>query len=1583
MEINFENDLDDLDENHMNNEVHIKFEILLKEYYLKYLSLFRAKDKEGLINKLKKLDIDTGSVCARKMIEIGGWKCLDCEKNSNAIICHQCWSKVKEKHNSHNIMYNSSTNGTCDCGDPNTLQSSLFCPIHKGPFTNEKDIQNYINKCFSPEIIQYFEKITKDLIGQIIPYIIDNVSIKSIPFQENIKHFLNILDILSNNKALMHILSKTFLENYKYKTNHSCLLVNNNEINFIQNNKEHDCLCPIIRIIMSTWIDGNQDILFRFLLNYKLRKSMGILYFLLFGYLTKNLINDFSELSVQYIFDDVCTTTVSLPGLIEFYLKSLFQIVKYYTDNNIFNIKEYCPLIQKILSYESEENNYLNTTKKFEDLKNIAQRFFYDSVYLIKPDSAKYLGNNELVYLKLIDILSIFHNINSIISYYPHKNGFYKESFDLNIIFIEYYLLVTFDLYISILNFENIKMIENIFKYFSDIIINKKYKQLLDNEYSFHYSLFRAFSIFLNRYCFYYINSINSQDINDGFKNAINKIPDFQKFGEIILNDLFKLLGYISACGENFLNYYGELMPYNEVYYFDLKEFIFRDFSLLRFFLSDKNFKSNFSIINVIKKSSLENTYNIFEKLFLSELISTANKNLLEEIDNYKFLKFNQKIFKLILNIIRDNKSFIWEIGSSYQTLKNAKLSNKITESIIINDKKNINEICKNIIINEIVSNENLNTFTNVTDAISTSIKEIFGEDKIEELILSMTNKTLTQNKKAKFSIKDEYLKYIDMNSIYNYKQKSNIQKYINNFKKEKLSIYNTYFYPFSKYENILQKNIEHNFFLCQENFDIVFKLTELLLKNEKYFIFQQFFLSELINYWDIFFYIYEKNKESQEYKSFVDKNKNEIEQLLNLLIHNSLNDNSLVNYIFSVVEKITKNKEFINLKNIPTSNINILKIKEKNSNKDSLKEKLKNKFKKKFTQLESKYNIKTLKTEKKIFETCIYCLKPIEENSLDNLYGKIGNIIEDYVYSNAFAQTIKKEYQKYNKNNDLFKKNIQFTKSKGFSIYSCNHFIHLSCFQKLEKNSHYRKCPLCKQNYNLFIPSISQYKNEFIYLIKGYDLSIKPKGNYNKLNITISLEEKNSIQKFRELMDKNETLNNIINCSEEFLFKFIKDIEFDNDNENYKKNLTETIIEKCSEAISNFFDFIENYNDINNKIEHFQNLILIIRLLMKFEKLDSNIAFNNLIKLLKNVYKLDCNNFCEYIFEDNLKKILSKILLLFGILFDYKTINGYEKYIMDIFLPIYIFQYFIKYILICDKFQIDFQILKIKFNTSQFDKYLQRNNNILNPLKFISKYIMLANILSKYNIKIDENISFEIDKVIDKIGLNKYKFKSYNEIKRILDIIKEPNDKTKINLFFEQFFPQKKVKELFTEKYLLSIENYLQLNLILKKNKIYINPNLLGSCLPIKYNFIYLPPIALDFQYIFFNIPCFYCKKIGYPSYICLTCGKKVCQKENRCAIYKPITKHNKECGGGRSIFINTFNYKVVLCVDNNSLEMDIPFYVNKFGESIEGNTTSKDIKLNEEEINKALQIFIDYSWTNHIKNLDYLLDLNLFNFP
>ena len=109
-----------------------------------------------------------------------------------------------------------------------------------------------------------------------------------------------------------------------------------------------------------------------------------------------------------------------------------------------------------------------------------------------------------------------------------------------------------------------------------------------------------------------------------------------------------------------------------------------------------------------------------------------------------------------------------------------------------------------------------------------------------------------------------------------------------------------------------------------QENFDIMFKMTELLLTNEKYFIFQEFFLNEIINYWNIFFYISKENR--QEYMQFFYQNKSNIEKLINILSNNTLNDNSLKNFCFSVIEKIAQNDLFINLKSI--QNINIIQLK-------------------------------------------------------------------------------------------------------------------------------------------------------------------------------------------------------------------------------------------------------------------------------------------------------------------------------------------------------------------------------------------------------------------------------------------------------------------------------------------------------------------------------------------------------------------------------------------------------------------------------------------------------------------------------
>ena len=1527
----------------------------IQQFWDEYLKLFSCENKEELIDKLKELDHDAESICARVLDNEGGWKCSDCEKNDNSIICHQCWSKIKSKHENHNIKYHYLVKGTCDCGDLNTVEETLFCPQHKGPLTKEEDILKFINKSFTPEFIQNFEKITEHLILVFLFYI--NGQDQNADISTEIENFINIIDVLSNNNAIIHILSKIFLKNFKLETKHNCLLVNDNEFKFVmKENEVHICECPFIRYLMEFWVNGNQDILYRFLLNYKLRKTMGILYFILYENFEKSCIEDFCELSIQYILEDICKTVSSIPGIMNFYFESINKLIKLVIYDYKNSENESLPISQRIAENDSDNSKYII-------LKEIISNIYYDALYLIKTKSAKILGSNQLIYFKLIETLSEFHNINSAKYFYPHVSGFYKEIFNKDLINIEYYILEMFDLYISILNFENQELIQSILNYFSDVIINAtKNFQLDDNNYSFHYSLYRGFSIFLIKYCFHFIYYNGIDDLNEGFKNAIQNIRDFNIIREIIVNDYYKLFGLLNACGENILSYYGEFMPNYERVYLENNNFILRDFALMKFLLSSNDFHSSFSLLNIYKKCSLENTYNIMEKYFFSN-DSKPENDFLEKNDNDKYMNFNGKILKFILNLIRDNTSFLFGLGSSCNFLSKSKIPNEIVKSIFMNDKDSIKEICKKLIINQIMSEENLAPYIDIKNNIYESIWNIFGEDKIEDLIVSLTNKTLTQNKKAKFSLKDEYLKNLDITSVYNYENESNIVKYINNFKKEKLSIYNTYFYPFTKYEINLQNNIFHNFFINQENFDIIFKLTELLLTEEKYIIFQKFFLSQLINYWNIFFYIFQDdNNQTEEYKLFINKNKQTIQKLINILMNESLDDISLKDYCMSVIEKITKNNLLIDLEINKDNN-----TKKENKAiilKKSLLKKMKIKYKKKNKQLEKFYKTESFKVDLNIYEPCIYCLKPIEPNNINNLYGKVGNLLNDFLFFNGFSQTLKNEFGKYCKDEELLL-TILSKKDKKYSyfIYSCNHFIHNSCYIKLSTNA--TKCPLCKRKINLFIPHLSNYINnkDSYGLFKGVNLLHKEQTtnlkDNNKFDISmISKEEKKKIQdicktKFDEL----------IILSKQFMSPFTEDFDFyfiEPSKRKDKISSTQKIIDIISCMFSDFFDLIENFDNIDIKIENYKNIILVIRLFLKLDILDYETIFNILIKLLnKLLYFNNETNFIEIIFENDLKRIFSQILIIISILFDYESIIGYEKNLINLILPIYSIQYYIREILICSEFQFNFNIFKQYYNPFHFKEFLKKNKNAENIIKYIIKNIKLTNKL----IGNDKDFDTNINKILDKLGFSNDKLEYFIDKIFMPDFCEDraqKNNKT-IDLFFSQFLPKKKIYNFFGIRYYLIFMSYSN------KKKQFINPNLLCSCLPIIYNFIELPKFALDFQYNFFNVPCYSCERIGCPSLICLTCKTKICcTKEDICGYFDLFLDHNDECGGGRSIYISSDNYKIMLMNDEGFLEMEIPLYVNKFGESIDGYITSKDIILNEEEIKMAFKSFINYSWIN-----------------
>ena len=55
---------------------------------------------------LKSISKPNNQVCNKRIPQgEGGWKCLDCEIDSQSIICNYCFSKSKEKHKGHKILF--------------------------------------------------------------------------------------------------------------------------------------------------------------------------------------------------------------------------------------------------------------------------------------------------------------------------------------------------------------------------------------------------------------------------------------------------------------------------------------------------------------------------------------------------------------------------------------------------------------------------------------------------------------------------------------------------------------------------------------------------------------------------------------------------------------------------------------------------------------------------------------------------------------------------------------------------------------------------------------------------------------------------------------------------------------------------------------------------------------------------------------------------------------------------------------------------------------------------------------------------------------------------------------------------------------------------------------------------------------------------------------------------------------------------------------------------------------------------------------------------------------------------------------
>ena len=332
----------------------------------------------------------------------------------------------------------------------------------------------------------------------------------------------------------------------------------------------------------------------------------------------------------------------------------------------------------------------------------------------------------------------------------------------------------------------------------------------------------------------------------------------------------------------------------------------------------------------------------------------------------------------------------------------------------------------------------------------------------------------------------------------------------------------------------------------------------------------------------------------------------------------------------------------------------------------------------------------------------------------------------------------------------------------------------------------------------------------------------------------------------------------------------------------------------------------------------------------------------------------------------DNAKLKTCEILFLFTILFDYEEIEGYEKYIIYMVLPIYAFGFFLKNIYFMTSFYFEQKIFLEHLNTEELYKFLNEDNTLNNIIVQVVKELTYTKIIMNKDIDADK-LSFELNDNLDLLKLPSLKNKKILEILDELDkLIEVDKSNEKMKLLYENLKVNNDYKQLFQ----IMLDEHIQASKDITCHKV-LSPSLFGSCLPAIFKFIDLPELAIDFEYEIYNKPCIVCKAKGKRALICLDCGKKVCDSRSCLVEFKGeklpgFIAHCKICGGGRTAYLQSDNCSVLFVSDKTVFRKFVPLYINEFGEGISKRNFGKEYKLDKEEVKKALKMFTEYSYSN-----------------
>ena len=218
--------------------------------------------------------------------------------------------------------------------------------------------------------------------------------------------------------------------NDNYKTSHTCIIIENNDIKILYKEKtdkenedilssldcnginKHKCECPFIRLLFSNWRDNikpyiaekqNIELLLSFSHNFFLRKALSILILFLLKEILINNNNDIRYIRNQYALSEAIELLVKKTDIIENNYDFLYYYMKKYI--NLPKYKDIYGTIKKQIIQDK--------------LLKIGD-FNYDDKIFSRPNTRQLINSKKCIFKRLIDIACIIHNQMEFKSIFSH-----------------------------------------------------------------------------------------------------------------------------------------------------------------------------------------------------------------------------------------------------------------------------------------------------------------------------------------------------------------------------------------------------------------------------------------------------------------------------------------------------------------------------------------------------------------------------------------------------------------------------------------------------------------------------------------------------------------------------------------------------------------------------------------------------------------------------------------------------------------------------------------------------------------------------------------------------------------------------------------------------------------------------------------------------------------------------------------------------------------------------------------------------------------------------------------------------------